>query len=135
MKKLWLLIVFLLCPIMGHAQSIGVEDLLFHDVVSAATTNATVIKTSRARLHGWDCTNTHATLWRYVKLHNRTTTPTAGSGVVKTIALPPASGQVNFLAKGLYFSSGLAYTMVTGQATTDATAVAAGDIQCTFYYK
>lgn len=137
MKKLFLLLLFLLCPIMGHAQTtaIGNGDLPFHKVTSAATTNATVIKAGKARLHGWDCTNTHATLWRYIKFHNQSTTPTAGTGVVKPIAVPPASGNVNYIDKGLYFSTGLSYTMVTGQADSDTTAVAAGDLQCTFYYK
>ena len=96
-------------------------------IVSAATTNATVIKAGAGRVLGWHLGNTTAS-WRYVKLHNQTTTPTAGSGVVRTIAIPP-NGVADFaLEGGVGFATGIALTTVTGAADADATAVGANDI-------
>lgn len=96
-------------------------------IVSAATTNATVVKAGGGRVLGWSLTNTNAA-WRYVKLHNQTTTPTAGTGVVRTIGIPP-NGVSNFtLEGGIAFLTGIALTTVTGAADADATAVGANDI-------
>lgn len=96
-------------------------------IVSAASTNATVVKAGAGRVVGWSLTNTNAA-WRYVKLHNQTTTPTAGTGVVRTIAIPP-NGVSNFsLEGGIAFTTGIALTTVTGAADADATAVGANDI-------
>jgi hypothetical protein len=96
-------------------------------IVSAATTNATVVKASAGRVLGWHLANTTAS-WRYAKLHNQTTTPTAGSGVVRTIGIPP-NGVADFaLEGGIAFSTGIGLTIVTGSADADATAVAAGDV-------
>lgn len=96
-------------------------------IVSAATTNAAVVKASGGRVLGWSLANTNAA-WRYVKLHNQTGTPTAGTGVVRTIAIPP-NGVSNFtLEGGIAFATGIALTTVTGAADADATAVGANDI-------
>lgn len=95
--------------------------------VSAATTNATIVKPAAGRLVGWCLSNTNAA-WRYVKLHNLATTPTAGNGVVQTIAIPPNGTSVISIPGGVGFSTGIGLTMVTGSADADATAVGAGDI-------
>jgi hypothetical protein len=63
-----------------------------------------------------------------VKLHNQTTTPTAGTGVVRTIALPPNDTVTFSLEGGIAFTTGIGLTIVTGSADADATAVAAGDV-------
>lgn len=96
-------------------------------LVSAATTNPTVIKASAGRLLGWAIANTSAA-WRYVKLHNQATAPTAGSGVVRTIAVPPGGLAQLHLTAGVAFTAGIAMTTVTGSADADATAVGAGDL-------
>jgi hypothetical protein len=96
-------------------------------LVSAATTNATVVKGSAGRVLGWFFINTNAAI-RYVKLHNQTTTPTAGTGVVRTIGIP-ANGVASFtLEGGIAFSTGIALTTVTGAADADNTAVGLNDI-------
>jgi hypothetical protein len=96
-------------------------------LIAAGTTNPTVVKAGAGRVLGWSLANTNAA-WRYVKLHNQTTTPTAGSGVVRTIAIPP-NGVSNFsLEGGIAFSTGIALTTVTGSADADTTVVGAGDI-------
>jgi hypothetical protein len=96
-------------------------------IVSAATTNAQNVKASSGRVYGWSFANTNAA-WRYVKLHNVTGVPTAGAGVVMTIAIPPNGlAQVQSVA-GIFFNTGIGLTTVTGAADADATAVGLNDI-------
>jgi len=102
-------------------------------LVSAGSTNATVVKASAGRLLGWAITNSSAA-WKYVKLHNQTTTPTAGSGVVQTIGVPP-NGVREFASEGgIAFTTGIALTTVTGIADADATAVTASDLAIDIFY-
>jgi hypothetical protein len=96
-------------------------------IVSAATTNPTVVKATAGRVLGWILANTTAS-WRYVKLHNQATTPTAGTGVVRTIAIPPNSTVLWSLDGGIAFATGIGLTIVTGSADADATPVAVGDV-------
>ena len=102
-------------------------------IVSAATTNATVVKNAAGRCIGWSFGNTNAA-WRYVKLHNQTTTPTAGSGVVRTIAIPPNGVSNIHLDGGIAFTTGIGLTIVTGSADADATAVGVGDVVGDLYF-
>ena len=96
-------------------------------VVSAATTNAANIKATAGKVLGWSFANTNAA-WRYVKLHNLATAPTAGASVARTIAIPP-NGVSNFFSEGgITFATGIGITTVTGAADTDATAVGLNDI-------
>jgi len=102
-------------------------------IVSAGTTNATVVKASAGRLVGWALANTNAA-WRYVKLHNSASSPTAGTGVVQTIAIPPNGLAQMSVYAGIAFSSGIAITIVTGAADSDNTAVGANDIVGDLFY-
>jgi hypothetical protein len=102
-------------------------------VISAATTNATVVKASAGRVAGWNISNTNAA-FRYVKFHNQTTTPTAGSGVVATVAIPPNSNVHFELPAGIGFSSGIGITTVTGAADNDTNAVGLNDLIIDIYY-
>jgi hypothetical protein len=96
-------------------------------LVSAANTNPTVVKASAGRLLGYVLTNNAASKV-YVKFHNQTTSPTAGTGVVRSVGIP-AGGTVTFsLEGGIAFSTGIALTTVTGAADADNTAVALNDI-------
>ena len=96
--------------------------------LSAASTNATVVKASAGRLLGYHLSNTNAA-FRYVKLYNVATAPTAGAGtIVGVIALPPNGTVAVSHPGGIGFATGIAYTMVTGAADADATAVGANDI-------
>lgn len=104
----------------------------FH-LVSAATTNATNVKNAAGRLLGWRITNTNAA-FRYVKLHNSTTAPTAGAGVVETIAVPPNQTITAYIAQGSAFTTGIGITTVTGAADADNTAVGLNDLIIDLYF-
>jgi hypothetical protein len=96
-------------------------------LVSGASTNSTVIKASAGRVVGWQVSNTNAS-WRYVKLHNQTTAPTAGAGVVQTIAVPPNTTVNYSQAGGIAFTTGIAMTTVQGALDNDTVAVGATDL-------
>jgi hypothetical protein len=102
-------------------------------IVSAATTNATIVKASAGRVVGWSFANTTAS-WVYVKLHNQATLPTAGTGVVRTIGIPPNNKSEISFPGGIAFTTGIALTTVTGAALADATAVAANAIVGDIYF-
>jgi hypothetical protein len=96
-------------------------------VVSAASTNATNLKASAGKVFGWCLANNSAS-WRYVKLHNSATAPTAGAGVARTIPISPNGMSVIYSEGGITFSAGIGYTTVTGAADADGTPVGANEI-------
>jgi hypothetical protein len=96
-------------------------------IVSAATTNSTLVKSSAGRVLGWSLANTTAA-WKYVKLHNQATAPTAGTGVVRTIAIPPNGVREMAIEGGVAFATGIGLTITNLSADADATAVAVGDV-------
>jgi len=108
----------------------------FH-LVSAATTNANNIKASAGQVYGIVAFNVNASP-RYLKFHNTSGSPTAGTGVTDTFMIPGNTAGAGFVVnfdKGVSFSSGIAITLVTGIGDSDATAVAASEIVLQVYYK
>lgn len=106
----------------------------FATLVSAATTNATIIKGTPGRLLGYCLTN-NATAVRYVKFHNQTTLPTAGTGAIHPVGIPPNGGKVFMhYPGGVAFATGIGITTVTGAAAADNTAVALNDIVGTIHF-
>lgn len=115
-----------------RANATGAASAL--NVVSAATANPTVVKASAGRLLGFVLTN-NATAVRYVKFHNQTTAPTAGTGVVQSYGIPPNGGTIALsIPGGVGFATGIGMTIVTGAAATDATAVALNDVVGTLHF-
>jgi hypothetical protein len=70
-----------------------------------------------------------------VKLHNTAGAPTAGTGVVMTIAIPAGSAANVEFSNGIAFGTGIAFTTVTGIADANATAVGASDLAINLFYK
>lgn len=103
-------------------------------LISAATTNTGNVKASAGRLLGWSSVNTTG-VFQYVKLHNTAGTPTAGAGVVQTIAIPP-NGVNNCppTLPGIAFTTGIGRSIVTGSADTDATATTAGSVVLDLFF-
>ena len=127
--------------VMGGSSDVGVQyranatgGATISHVVSAASTNAANVKASAGRVVGWSFVNTTAS-WQYVKLHNTASAPTAGSGVVMTIAIPP-NGVNNMPVGGgsIGFATGIGRSIVTGSADADATATTAGAVVGDLFY-
>lgn len=108
----------------------------FTRVISAATTNATLIKSSAGNLYGVWATNTSAST-RYLKLYNMTTAPTVGTSTPSiTISLPSGfAGDLNVGTHGVSFTTGISLAITGGYADTDTTATVAGEVIVTILYK
>jgi len=107
---------------------------LISHLISAATTNATSVKASAGQVYGWKIFNNSAGR-RYVKLHNTAGAPTAGVGVVMTIGVQAGVEVSLAVPQGIEFTTGIAFTTVTGIADSDATAVSANDLAIDIFYK
>lgn len=103
-------------------------------LLSAATTNATLVKPSPGQLGGYYFFNS-AAYAVYLKFYDTSTTPTAGSGTPKlTLGIPAgAAGNLSF-GSGISFSSGIGFTMTKLPADNDTTALAANDLILNLYY-
>lgn len=104
-----------------------------YHIVSLATTNPAIIKASAGRVVGWTIANT-SMLWRFVKLHNQSTSPTAGVSVFRTIPIAPGAVLTQSLPGGIAFTSGIAITIVNGANDSDATAVGANEVVGDIYF-
>ena len=107
--------------------------LTTYHLVSAATTNATNIKASAGQVYGWYIYNANAAM-RKVAFHNSASAPTAGASIFLTLCIPPTSAANVEFTEGIPFSSGIGITTVTGMADSDATAVAANDLNINIFY-
>lgn len=105
-------------------------------VLSAATTNATLVKSSAGNLYGIWVSNTSASN-RWLKLYNMTTAPTVGSSVpVMTIAIPSGfCGDLNVGTHGISFATGISLAITGAYTDADTTAIAAGDVCLNILYK
>lgn len=105
-------------------------------VLSAATTNATLVKSSAGNLYGIWVSNM-STSKRCLKLYNMTTAPNVGTSVpVMTIAIPPTfCGDLNIGAHGISFTTGISLAITGAYTDADTTSVAAGDVCLNILYK
>lgn len=106
---------------------------VFH-LVSAASTNATIIKAGTGQVGGWFIYNSNAAA-RKVTFHNTASTPTAGASVFFSIVIPPTSGANVEFTNGIPLSTGIAITTTTGLADNDTAAVALNDLVINIFYK
>lgn len=99
-----------------------------YKVISAASTNATVVKASAGRLYGYELGNTSAADV-FIHFYNKATAPTVGTDVPIFTLFVPADGRIEKeFGAGYYFSAGISYSITTGSADTDAGAVGLGDL-------
>ena len=105
-------------------------------LLSAATTNATLVKSSAGNLYGIWVSNTSAST-RWLKLYNMSTAPTVGSSVpVMTIAIPAGfCGDLNVGTHGISFATGISLAITGAYTDADTTAIAAGDVCLNILYK
>lgn len=100
--------------------------------VSAATTNATVVKANGGLLRSVTVGNVNAAA-RYLKIFDKGTTPTVGTDVpVLNFIIPGntagAGTNIPIPDTGYRFANGISFAIVTGAALLDNNAVAASEI-------
>ena len=101
---------------------------------SAASTNATSVKTSQGCVQSISLTNASAS-WRYFKLYNKASAPTVGTDTpAAVIGMPPNSSNTHISVSGINLTLGIAYAITAGMANTDTTAIAAGDCSVSINY-
>ena len=123
-----------IAPEMSGFGRVALSNLwLFGPVVQrqlegAASTNATLVKSSAGTIGSVTGSNTNAAV-RYLKVYNKATAPTVGTDTpLRTIMLPP-NGTVHLdFPKGLRTSLGIGIGMTTGAAVADTGAVAAAEV-------
>ena len=103
-------------------------------VLSAATTNATVIKASAGQVYGLQFANTGAG-WAFVKLYNKATAPTVGTdAVVEILAIPPGGAREVNRPIGMPFAAGIGMAITGVYTDADTTAVTAGQVVGSIQY-
>ncbi|MDD5249637.1 MAG: hypothetical protein PHY45_11660 [Rhodocyclaceae bacterium] len=105
-------------------------------LISAATTNATLIKNAAGTLYSIYVANTTAS-WRFLKLYNKSSAPTVGTDIpVMTIPIAPnSSGSVGIPSDtGIAFSAGIALAVTGAMPDADTTAVALYDVAANIVY-
>jgi len=98
-------------------------------VMAVASTNATSVKASAARLYEIHLCNISAAI-KHVKFYNKASAPTVGTDVpVATYPIAANGGRIDFdSTNGISFATGLAFAITGAVADTDTTAVAANDV-------
>jgi hypothetical protein len=109
--------------------------LLSTNLVSAASTNATVVKASAGAVYAIFASNANAA-WRYLKIYNKATAPTVGTDTpVITIGIPPNDTVSHTLPGGHTNTAGIGIALTTESTTAGTTAVAANEIVVNVAYK
>lgn len=101
------------------------------NINSAATTNATAVKTSAGTLFSLNAFNNGAGA-AYVKLYNKASAPTVGTDVPVLVIPVPAGSQnqpFTFGTLGHRFTTGIALAITGGPNDNDTTAVAAAQVK------
>lgn len=98
-----------------------------HALTTAATTNATSIRTSSSTVSAFVINNMSASAI-YFKLYNKASAPTVGTDIPVLTFLVAANSTlpIEFGLLGIRFSTGIAYAITGAQADADTTAIAAG---------
>ncbi|HVE35374.1 MAG TPA: hypothetical protein VNC18_17545 [Gemmatimonadaceae bacterium] len=116
-------------------QSRGIAVSSVYHLISAASTNAGVVKAAAGLVTGYYIVNI-ATGFRYVKLYNKATSPSVGSDTpLMVLGIPPASAANVSLDSPASFGTGIAIATVTGLADSDSTGVGATEVGVTLLYE
>lgn len=109
--------------------------LLRTRIISAASTNSTLVLAAPGRVHAINGTNGSGTD-RYLKLYDQITAPVVGTDIpVETYLLPAGSAwSFNFGDRGVLFADGIAYAITALLPDADTTAIGAGDVVAQLHY-
>jgi hypothetical protein len=120
-------------PVTLRTDSSGYK--LFHKAQSAASTNATVVKSAPASiglLSMFHASGSGGS--KFVKIYNKATTPTASDVPIFTFVIRP-NETINIVpAIPFFFDQGLSYRMTANYADSDNTGVAAGELAINVAY-
>jgi len=107
-------------------------------LISANTTNGTVVKSEPSAVDFLTASNTNASP-RYLKIYNKRTAPTVGTDIpVFTFLIPGNSGSgtnIPLPPKGLQLDEGFGLGLTTGVADNDTGAVAANEIVVNYQFR
>lgn len=121
---------------MGY--SLTSDGLSPYRLISAASDNATVIKTGSGQLHALTVINTSATMY-YLKLYDKAVAPTSGDTPVHTYPIPAgASGNGFVVSSGSFgeqYNNGISFRITAQGADADTGSCAAGAIYLNARYK
>lgn len=121
-------------PAVTSAPMASVGCSVHKTIVSAASTNAGLVKNGATVLHWLNVANASAS-WRWLKLYNKTVAPTVGTDIpALTIGIPPNNSINVANAVAARFAIGLAYAITAGPADSDATAIGANEVVAAFSY-
>lgn len=106
-----------------------------HTLNSAASTNATSVKTTAGNLFCITASNLAASA-RYLKIYAKASAPTVGTDVpIMTVPLPATSVIVlNLGSVGMRVNTGIAYAITGAISDTDTTVIGAGEVKLTLTY-
>lgn len=108
---------------------------LLYKKISAASTNAANVKASAGVITGYFLSNQGA-LVAYVKLYDKSSSPTVGSDTpVATLAVPAGASAHLSLISPLSFDNGIGLAMTGGPGDSDTTAVAADEVIANVWYQ
>lgn len=106
-----------------------------YHLISAASTNATNVKSSAGNVYGLSISNTNAAA-RFFKLYDKSSAPTVGTDVPKrTIQIPANATVICAFPVGLSFANGIGFSTNTGIADADTGAVGLNDLSLDLDYK
>lgn len=112
---------------------------LTHKLTSAATVNATVVKSTAGRVFAGSITNLGSAT-RYFKFYNKATALVLATDV-PILTIPVPAGQTHSLCSsvvssvyGLAFATGIAYAITGAPADNDATVIAATEVFVNLVY-
>lgn len=121
----------------GNGAGVENDGTTAFSLLAAATTNATLVKRGAGRLVSIFAVNVNAAV-RYLKFYDSNRVPDAGTGTpIRRYAIPASTTGLGFVLTPtvpMAFFQGLAFTMTTGVADTDATALTANDVILTLEY-
>lgn len=106
-------------------------------LISAASTNATSLKASAGQIYAIAAMNLNASP-RYLKLYNKASAPTVGTDTPLQVYMIPGNtagtGFTISFPAGQVWTTGIAFALTTGIATSDTGAVAANEIVVNINY-
>jgi len=107
-------------------------------VLSAASTNASSVKSSFGQVYAYQLCNTSASA-RYFRFFNKASAPTVGTDMpyAGALLLPAGAclGSPNGIDLGMTFPTGIAYDITGGLTDSDTTAISAADVQGWISYR